>query len=216
MKKILVILGTRPEAIKLAPVILELRKSYKVLVCNTEQQKELSNQALGFFGILADFNLNIMQDNQGLCDTQARILNAIVDIFKTAKIDACVVQGDTLSAFCGALASFYNKIPLFYVESGLRSYDLFEPYPEEALRQMIARIATLHFAPTDSTKRALIKENINKNIFVVGNTGIDALFSLNKEAILDAEKFLESLHTHTHTIRLSLLQHIGGKITERG
>ena len=156
MKTILVILGTRPEAIKLAPVILELRKNndYTVLVCNTEQQKELSNQTLSFFGIKADFNLDVMRPNQTLAGVQARILNALTEIYQNNHIDATIVQGDTMTVFCGALAGFYNKVPVFHVEAGLRSYNLFEPFPEEAMRQMTARITDLHFAPTLKAKEA--------------------------------------------------------------
>jgi UDP-N-acetylglucosamine 2-epimerase (non-hydrolysing) len=164
MKNIIVILGTRPEAIKLAPVILELRKNpeYKVFVCNTEQQKELSNQTLGFFGIVPDFNLDVMCPNQTLAGVQSRIMTALTDVFQNNHFDATIVQGDTMSVFCGALASFYNRVPVFHVEAGLRSYDLFEPFPEEAMRQMTSRITDLHFAPTQLAYDSLIKENINE------------------------------------------------------
>ena len=178
MKTILVILGTRPEAVKLAPVILELRKNndYTVLVCNTEQQKELSNQTLSFFGIKADFNLDVMRPNQTLASVQSRILSTLSEVYENNKIDATIVQGDTMTVFCGALVSFYNKVPVFHVEAGLRSYNLFEPFPEEAMRQMTTRITDLHFAPTIKAKEALLKEGIAENkIFLTGNTVIDAL-----------------------------------------
>lgn len=197
MKTILVIFGTRPEAIKLAPVILELRKdsAFKVLVCNTEQQKELSNQTLGYFGITADFHLNVMSPNQTLAGVQARILNSLADLYCKSQIDATIIQGDTMSAFCGALASFYKRIPIFHIEAGLRSYDNFEPYPEEALRQMIARITDLHFVPTQRAYMALVKENIKrKKIFITGNTVIDALGCLSDNAIKMAEKHLKNIH----------------------
>ncbi len=196
MRTILVILGTRPEAIKLAPVILQLRKNpeFNVLVCNTEQQKELSNQTLGFFGIKADFNLDVMRPNQTLAGVQARILNALSDVYQNNHIDATIVQGDTMTVFCGALVSFYNKIPVFHVEAGLRSYDMFEPFPEEAMRQMTARITDLHFAPTQKAYDALSKENISKDkIFITGNTVIDALKCLSYETIAEAKKHLQSL-----------------------
>ena len=194
MKTILVILGTRPEAIKLAPVILELRKnnSYNVVVCNTEQQKELSNQTLSFFGIKANFNLDVMLPNQTLAGVQARILNALTEIYQNNHIDATIVQGDTMTVFCGALVSFYNKVPIFHVEAGLRSYDLFEPFPEEAMRQMTARITDLHFAPTTKAKEALLKEGIAENkIFLTGNTVIDALKCLSDDITNKAIKNLE-------------------------
>lgn len=194
MKNILVVLGTRPEAIKLAPVILELRKNpeYKVLVCNTEQQKELSNQTLGFFGIDADFKLDVMRPNQTLAGVQSRILTALSDVFMNNKIDATIVQGDTMTVFCGALVSFYNRVPVFHVEAGLRSYDLFEPFPEEAMRQMTSRITDLHFAPTQLAYDSLIKEDIKREkIFLTGNTVIDALSCLSDKTMMDARAALE-------------------------
>ena len=196
MKTILVILGTRPEAIKLAPVILELRKNsnFNVLVCNTEQQKELSNQTLGFFGIKADFNLNAMLPNQTLAGVQTRILNALSEVYQNNHIDATIVQGDTMTVFCGALISFYNKVSVFHVEAGLRSYDMFEPFPEEAIRQMTTRITDLHFAPTQKAYDALIKENVAKDkIFLTGNTVIDALSCLSNETMRKSKLNLESL-----------------------
>lgn len=186
MKNIIVILGTRPEAIKLAPVILELRKNpnYHVFICNTEQQKELSNQTLGFFGIKADFNLDVMRPNQTLAGVQSRILTALSDIYQNNHFDATIVQGDTMTVFCGALVSFYNRVPVFHVEAGLRSYDMFEPFPEEAMRQMTSRITDLHFAPTDLARDSLIKENIPANkITLTGNTVIDALSCLSAETL---------------------------------
>jgi len=189
MKNIIVILGTRPEAIKLAPIILALRKNpkYRVFVCNTEQQKELSNQTLGFFGIKADFNLDVMRPNQTLAGVQSRILTALSDIYAANHFDATIVQGDTMTVFCGALVSFYNRVPVFHVEAGLRSYDMFEPFPEEAMRQMTSRITDLHFAPTKLAFDALVKENIpHDKISLTGNTVIDALGCLSDETINDA------------------------------
>ena len=128
MKTILFILGTRPEAIKLAPVILELKKdpTYRVFVCNTEQQKELSNQTLGFFGITSDFNLNVMRPNQTLAGVQSRILDALSEIYKGHKIDATIVQGDTMTVFCGALVSFYHRVPVCHIGKGYR-YHHYKP-----------------------------------------------------------------------------------------
>ena len=195
MKNILVVLGTRPEAIKLAPVILELSKNpeYHVFVCNTEQQKELSNQTLGFFGIDADFKLDVMRPNQTLAGVQSRILTALSDVFQNNHFDATIVQGDTMTVFCGALVSFYNKIPVFHVEAGLRSYDLFEPFPEEAMRQMTSRITDLHFAPTQLAYDSLIREDIKpEKIFLTGNTVIDALSCLADETMNNAKLALEN------------------------
>lgn len=192
-KNILVVFGTRPEVIKLAPVILELRKypdKYNVIVCNTEQQKELSNQTLAYFGLKADINLNVMRENQSLIGVQTRILQELDRVYAEHKVDATIVQGDTMTVLCGALASFYNKIPVFHVEAGLRSYDIYEPFPEEVMRQMTSRVAELHFAPTLINKEALLKENIDeKKIHVVGNTVIDALFCLSDATMKKASDF---------------------------
>lgn len=195
MKNILFIFGTRPEVIKLAPVILELKKCpdrYNVIICNTEQQKELSNQTLRYFDLKADINLDCMRPNQSLLEIQSRILTALNEVYKHNKIDATVVQGDTMTVLCGSLASFYNKIPLYHVEAGLRSYDIYEPFPEEVMRQMASRVAELNFAPTEKNRQALLKENIdNSKIFVVGNTVTDALFCLSEDTILRSAEFFK-------------------------
>ena len=193
-KGILFVLGTRPEVIKLAPVILELRKYpaiYEVIICNSEQQKELSNQTLGYFGLKADINLDCMRPDQSLAEVQSRILTSLdKEVFSKYKIDATVVQGDTMTVLCGALTSFYRKIPVFHVEAGLRSYNIFEPFPEEVMRQMTSRVTDLNFAPTLKNKEALIKEGIpSDKIFVTGNTVTDALFCLSDETIQSAQKF---------------------------
>lgn len=194
MKNILVVFGARPEVIKLAPVILELKKypeKYNVIVCNTEQQKELSNQTLSFFGLKADINLDVMRPNQTLAGVQSRILEKLSEVFTTHKIDATIVQGDTMTVFCGALVSFYNKVPVFHVEAGLRSYDLFEPFPEEAMRQMTTRITDLHFAPTQKAVEALKTEGIKEEkIILTGNTVIDALSCLSELVLQKAEENL--------------------------
>ena len=193
MKNIIFIFGTRPEIIKLAPVIIEMRKhsdKFNVIICNTEQQKELSNQTLAYFGLKADYNLDCMRENQSLSSVQARILSALDKVFNENSIDASIVQGDTMTVLCGALTSFYHKIPVYHVEAGLRSYDIYEPFPEEIMRQMTSRVADLHFAPTSVNKEALLKENIAENkIHVVGNTVIDALFCLSDKVIENSKKF---------------------------
>lgn len=192
-KNILVVFGTRPEVIKLAPVIIELRKypqKYNVVICNTEQQKELSNQTLAYFDLKADINLDVMRPDQTLIGVQTRILSALDRVYSENNFDATIVQGDTMTVLCGALASFYNKIPVFHVEAGLRSYDIYEPFPEEVMRQMTTRVAELNFAPTEKNRQALLKENIDDaKIHVVGNTVIDALFCLSDETLKTAEKF---------------------------
>jgi len=193
MKKLAFIFGTRPEIIKLAPVILELKKypdDYDVLIINTEQQKELSNQTLAYFGLKADYNLDCMRENQSLSSVQARILTSLDDVFNDNEIDAAIVQGDTMTVLCGALTGFYHKIPVFHVEAGLRSYDIYEPFPEEIMRQMTSRVAELHFAPTEVNKEALLKEGISETkIHITGNTVIDALFCLSDEVVEQSRKF---------------------------
>lgn len=192
-KNILFVFGTRPEVIKLAPVILELKKypdKYNVIICNTEQQKELSNQTLAYFNLKADINLDCMRPNQSLAEVQSRILTALDSVFSEKEIDATVVQGDTMTVLCGALTSFYRKIPVFHVEAGLRSYDIYEPFPEEVMRQMTSRVAELNFAPTEKNKNALLKEDISeKKIYVTGNTVIDALFCLSEDTMNVASEF---------------------------
>lgn len=196
MKKILFIFGTRPEVIKLAPVILELKKHqdrYDITICNTEQQRELSNQTLSFFGIKADINLDVMSNNQSLVLIQKKILSKLSDAFNYNNFDATIIQGDTMSVLCGALWSFYNKIPIFHIEAGLRSNNLSEPFPEEGIRQMVSRITNVHFAPTETAKTNLVLEGIQeKSIFVVGNTVIDALSCLSEETINNSKNFWNS------------------------
>lgn len=192
-KNILFVFGTRPEVIKLAPVILELKKypdDYNVIICNTEQQKELSNQTLSYFGLKADINLDCMRENQTLAAVQSRILTSLDKIFDENTIDATIVQGDTITVLTGSLISFYHKVPVFHVEAGLRSYDIFEPFPEEVMRQMTSRVAQLHFAPTETNKKALLREDIDEEkISVVGNTVIDALFCLSEATLKNAKTF---------------------------
>ena len=196
-KNILFVFGTRPEVIKLAPVILEMKKypnRYNVIICNTEQQKELSNQTLSYFNLKADIYLDCMRENQALADVQSRILTSLEhEVFSKYNIDATIVQGDTMTVLCGALASYYRKIPIFHVEAGLRSYDIFEPFPEEIMRQMTSRVAALNFAPTIKNKQALLNEGIKENtIFVTGNTVIDALFCLSEETMGNAKEFYKN------------------------
>ncbi len=193
-KNILVVFGTRPEVIKLAPVILELRKhpEYNVIVCNTEQQKELSNQTLEYFGLKADINLDCMRPNQPLAEIQSRILLNLDKVFNERSIDATIVQGDTMTVLTGALVSFYHKVPVFHVEAGLRSYDIYEPFPEEVMRQMTSRVTQLHFAPTEKNKQALLCEGIDEKVIsVTGNTVIDALFCLSDDIIARSKAFFE-------------------------
>jgi UDP-N-acetylglucosamine 2-epimerase (non-hydrolysing) len=184
-------MGTRPEIIKLAPIMFELKKYndlYNVFICNTEQQKELSHQTLQFFNLVSNFNLGVMTFNQQLGNTQSQIMLKLSSVFDQINFDATIVQGDTLTAFCGALMSFYKKVPIFHIEAGLRALNKFEPFPEEAMRQMTARITDLHFSPTLAAKNNLLKENIDEEIIdICGNTVIDALDCLDEKVLNDAK-----------------------------
>ncbi len=181
MKKILVTLGTRPEAIKLAPLIIELRKdrSVKLSVCVTGQHRHMLDQALKVFGIKPDFDMNIMTKNQSVEQGIGRILlegDKVLDFFKP---EIVVVQGDTTSAFAISLAASLRKIKVAHVEAGLRSYDKYKPFPEEINRRLISSIADFHFAPTKKSAENLRKENIDRRkIFITGNTGIDSLMMI--------------------------------------
>ncbi len=178
MKKILFILGTRPEVIKLAPIISLMKKEsdFSVKVCSTGQHREMLDQMLSFFKIRPDFDLNVMSENQSLFDLTSRLLELLRNVLLAESPDLVVVQGDTTSAFVGALASFYLKIPVAHVEAGLRSFDKYSPFPEEINRVFVDRLSDLLFAPTEDAKENLLREGITKGIHVVGNTVIDALF----------------------------------------
>ena len=178
MKKIFIIFGTRPEAIKMAPIIMKLKDSRKfvVKVCVTSQHRKLLDQVLKIFDIAPDYDLNIMQDKQTLFDVTSRILLKLEPILKKEKPNVVLVQGDTSTAFAAALAGFYLKIKVAHVEAGLRTHDKYSPFPEEINRKLIASIADIHFAHTDLAKRNLLRESVSeKKIFVTGNSSIDAL-----------------------------------------
>jgi len=175
---ILVVIGTRPEAIKMAPIIDQINKTdgLTAIVCLTAQQREMVDQALSVFDIIPDFDLDIMSTNQTLCSTSARVISGIEEVILDVQPDVVLVQGDTTTAFCGALAGFYTKTKVGHVEAGLRTGDRFSPYPEEANRSLISRIADFHFAPTEISAKNLIRECISEDeILVSGNTVIDSL-----------------------------------------
>lgn len=173
------IFGTRPEAIKMAPLVLELQKhteDIESIVTVTAQHREMLDQVLKTFGITPDFDLNIMKDRQTLIDVATRGLEGLDQIMKDAKPDIVLVHGDTATTFVGSLAAFYNKIAVGHVEAGLRTWDKYSPYPEEMNRQLTGVIADLHFSPTEASAQNLINEGKQKDrIFITGNTAIDAL-----------------------------------------
>ena len=176
--KVLIVCGTRPEAIKLAPLVQELEKHPKIecRICATGQHREMLRQVLDFFGIQPHHDLDLMQTAQDLTGLTARLLDALRFVLAAERPDIVVVQGDTATAFAAALASFYARIPVAHVEAGLRTLDLSAPFPEEGLRQLTARLAAVHFAPTTANMRALLREGIPPDrIQITGNTVIDAL-----------------------------------------
>lgn len=178
MKTILFIYGTRPEAIKMAPLIKEFQKhpqEFKVEVCLTGQHRQMLDQINGFFGIKGDYDLNLMKPNQTLFDITSGCLLGLKDVIPKVKPDLVFVQGDTSTVFAGALASFFYKVPVAHLEAGLRSGEKYSPFPEEINRVLTGHIADYHFAPTPRAVNNLKTENINKNVYMVGNTVIDAL-----------------------------------------
>jgi len=183
MKKLLFIFGTRPEAIKMIPIIKELENSKKFSfeICITAQHREMLDQVLDLFNVKADYDLNIMKANQDLFDVTTNILIKLKDVLKQSKPDIVLVHGDTTTTFSASLASFYMKIPVGHVEAGLRTNNIYSPFPEEANRQLTSRLATFHFAPTKKSYENLLSEGIEKeNIFVTGNTVIDTLLITQK------------------------------------
>ena len=180
MKKIMLVFGTRPEAIKMAPLVKEFQKhpeSFETVVCVTGQHREMLDQVLDIFDITPDYDLNIMKQGQDLYDVTSRVLTGMRDILKESKPDVVLVHGDTTTSTSAALASFYQQIPVGHVEAGLRTHNIYSPWPEEMNRQLTGRIATYHFAPTPLSRENLLRENVTESsISVTGNTVIDALY----------------------------------------
>ena len=195
MKRILLVFGTRPEAIKMAPLVREFQKhpeAFETIVCVTGQHREMLDQVLRIFGIQPDYDLNIMRQGQDLYDVTARVLLGMRDVLREARPDVVLVHGDTTTSAAAALAAFYQRIPVGHVEAGLRTHDIYSPWPEEMNRQLTGRIATYHFAPTPLSKRNLTEEGVSPDrIVVTGNTVIDALRQvvsrIKADASLDAE-----------------------------
>jgi UDP-N-acetylglucosamine 2-epimerase (non-hydrolysing) len=185
MIRVLSIFGTRPEAIKMAPVIRELEKhldKFKPITCATAQHRQMLDQVLGIFGINPDIDLNLMEENQHPASLTARAMTASTEVLEQVHPDLVLVQGDTTTAMVGALAAFYQKIPVGHIEAGLRTYNRYSPFPEEINRHLIGVLATYHFAPTETAAEALRAENVlDENIFVTGNTVIDALLWITRQ-----------------------------------
>lgn len=202
MKKIMLVFGTRPEAIKMAPLVKEFQKhpdTFQTIVCVTGQHREMLDQVLNIFDIRPDFDLNIMKQGQDLYDVTARVLTGMRDVLREAQPDVVLVHGDTTTSTAAALAAFYQQIPVGHVEAGLRTHNILSPWPEEMNRQITGRIASYHFAPTALSRQNLLQENVDDaNITVTGNTVIDALYwvvdRIKNDRSLDAE--LEEVLRH--------------------
>lgn len=180
MKKIMLVFGTRPEAIKMAPLVKEFQKhpeAFQTIVCVTGQHRQMLDQVLQLFEITPDYDLNIMKQGQDLYDVTARVLTGMRDVLKKAQPDVVLVHGDTTTSTAAALAAFYQQIPVGHVEAGLRTHNIYSPWPEEMNRQITGRIATYHFAPTPLSRQNLLAEGVaDDKITVTGNTVIDALY----------------------------------------
>lgn len=178
MKTIMLVFGTRPEAIKMCPLVKEFQKhtdEFKTIVCVTGQHREMLDQVLTIFDVKPDYDLNIMKQGQDLTDVTSRFLTGLRDVFKECKPDVVLVHGDTTTSTAGALAAFYAQIPVGHVEAGLRTHNIYSPWPEEMNRQITGRIATYNFSPTPLSEKNLMEEKAHGNIYVTGNTVIDAL-----------------------------------------
>ena len=180
MKNMMLVFGTRPEAIKMAPLVKEFQKypeKFKTIVCVTGQHREMLDQVLRIFDIQPDYDLNIMKQGQDLYDVTAKVLIGMRDVLKETQPDIVLVHGDTTTSTAAALAAFYQQIPVGHVEAGLRTHNIYSPWPEEMNRQITGRITTYHFAPTSLSKDNLLQEGVaGEQIIVTGNTVIDALY----------------------------------------
>ena len=195
----MLVFGTRPEAIKMCPLVKEFQKypeDFKTIVCVTGQHREMLDQVLKIFEVVPDYDLNIMKQGQDLYDVTARVLTGMRDVFKEIKPDVVLVHGDTTTSTAAALAAFYQQIPVGHVEAGLRTHNIYSPWPEEMNRQITGRIATYNFAPTKLSERNLIEEKAMGEIYVTGNTVIDALHAVvgklntNEELKKEQDKIL--------------------------
>ena len=201
--KVMSIFGTRPEAIKMAPLVKALERSERVesLVCVTAQHREMLDQVLGIFEIVPNYDLDIMKDRQSITGITTRVLEGLEEVIRDAKPDIVLVHGDTTTTFAGALAAFYNKVKIGHVEAGLRTYNKHEPFPEEMNRVLTTSLADLHFAPTFKAKENLLREGVNEEIiFVTGNTAIDALKLTLDDAHVFEEAVLNSIDFHNSRV----------------
>lgn len=212
MKTVMLVFGTRPEAIKMAPLVKELKarpEQFNTLVAVTGQHRQMLDQVLEIFDITPDYDLDIMRSNQDLTDVTCRVLTGLRDIFSQVKPDVVLVHGDTTTSTASALAAFYHHIPVGHVEAGLRTYNLQSPWPEEANRQLTSRLAEFNFSPTELSRSNLIKENINPDsIAVTGNTVIDALLWV-VDKIEGDDKLTEQLSSNMRTHGYDVADRVG-------
>lgn len=204
--RVLSVFGTRPEATKMCPLVLELnrRENIESLVCLTGQHREMLDSVMDIFGIKADYDLNVMKPGQTLYSITSDVLCGLKSVYEKARPDLILVHGDTTTSFAAALAAFYAKIPVGHVEAGLRTYDKWSPYPEEMNRCLTGRIASLHFAPTEKNMRNLNNEGITEGIFITGNTGLDAFRYTVRDGYDYKDPVLRSLDfTHGRIILLT-------------
>ena len=195
MLKVMSVFGTRPEAIKMCPLVKALERAgdMESIVCVTAQHREMLDSALGYFGVKPDFDLNIMKRGQTLSSITADVIMGLESVLAESKPDLVLVHGDTTTSFAAALAAFYAKIPVGHVEAGLRTYDRYSPYPEEINRNLTSKLATLHFAPTELNRSNLAREGITENVFVTGNTVLDAFRYTVKPGYVFADEKLRSV-----------------------
>lgn len=190
MKKVMLVFGTRPEAIKMCPLVKEFQKhrdEFETIVCVTGQHREMLDQVLTIFDVKPDYDLNIMKQGQDLYDVTARVLTGMRDVFKVCRPDVLLVHGDTTTSTAAALAAFYQQIPVGHVEAGLRTHNIYSPWPEEMNRQVTGRIAEYNFAPTPLSEKNLLEEKAQGKIYVTGNTVIDALHMVVEKLKDDAD-----------------------------
>lgn len=193
--KVMSVFGTRPEAIKMCPLVKELEKNQEIesVVCLTGQHREMLRQVIDIFGIKVKYNLDIMRPSQTLTTITTSVLEKMETVLKDESPDIVLVHGDTTTSFAAALAAFYQQIPVGHVEAGLRTYDKYSPFPEEMNRCLTSRIADLHFAPTENNRKNLIKENVTENVYVTGNTVIDAFRTTVKEGYKYKDRDLQKI-----------------------
>ena len=193
--RVMSVFGTRPEAIKMAPLVLELKKYQEIesICCVTAQHRQMLDSVMEVFGLQADCDLNIMAPRQTLSSITCKCLTGMDDVIEEKKPDLILVHGDTSTTFAGALSAFYHQIPVGHVEAGLRTYDRYSPFPEEMNRKMVGTIAELHFCPTENNRRNLARENITEGVFVTGNTVIDALKTTVRKDYCFATEVLNTL-----------------------